>query len=29
VHWPVTIYCAGANYSDHVARMAAKQGIEA
>lgn len=28
VHWPVTIYCAGANYSDHVARMAAKQGIK-
>lgn len=28
VHWPVTIYCAGANYSDHVARMAAKQGVK-
>jgi 2-keto-4-pentenoate hydratase/2-oxohepta-3-ene-1,7-dioic acid hydratase in catechol pathway len=28
VHWPVTIYCAGANYSDHVARMAAKQGFK-
>jgi len=26
VNWPVAIYCAGANYSDHVARMAAKQG---
>ena len=28
VHWPVSIYCAGANYSDHVARMAAKQGTQ-
>lgn len=28
VHWPVSIYCAGANYSDHVARMAAKQGLK-
>ncbi len=27
VHRPVTIYCAGANYSDHVARMAKKLGI--
>ena len=27
VHWPVSIYCAGANYSDHVAAMAARQGL--
>ena len=27
VLYPVTIYCAGANYSDHVARMAQIQGI--
>jgi 2-keto-4-pentenoate hydratase/2-oxohepta-3-ene-1,7-dioic acid hydratase in catechol pathway len=27
VHYPLTIYCAGANYSDHVARMLAKQGL--
>lgn len=27
VHYPVTIFCAGANYSDHVARMAAKLGL--
>ncbi|MGE3246886.1 MAG: fumarylacetoacetate hydrolase family protein [Beijerinckiaceae bacterium] len=28
VHWPVSIYCAGANYSDHVAAMAARQGLK-
>lgn len=27
VHWPVSLYCAGANYSDHVAAMAARQGL--
>ena len=27
VHHPVTIYCAGANYTDHVERMAAKLNI--
>lgn len=27
VHYPVTIYCAGANYTDHVARMAAVLGL--
>ncbi len=27
VHYPVTIFCAGANYSDHVARMAANLGL--
>ena len=27
VHFPVTIYCAGANYSDHAARMAQKLGV--
>ena len=27
VHYPVTIFCAGANYSDHVARMSAKRGL--
>ena len=27
VHYPVTIYCAGANYSDHVARISAKMGL--
>lgn len=27
VQWPVSIYCAGANYSDHVAAMAARQGL--
>ena len=27
VHYPVTMYCAGANYSDHAARMAAKMGL--
>lgn len=27
VHWPVSIYCAGANYTDHVERMAAKNGL--
>lgn len=28
VHWPVSLYCAGANYSDHVAAMAARQGLK-
>jgi 2-keto-4-pentenoate hydratase/2-oxohepta-3-ene-1,7-dioic acid hydratase in catechol pathway len=28
VLWPSTIYCAGANYSDHVKEMAAAQGIK-
>ena len=28
VHYPVTIFCAGANYSDHVARMAKIHGFE-
>ena len=28
VPMPGAIYCAGANYSDHVARMAAKQGVK-
>lgn len=27
VHFPVTIYCAGGNYTDHVARMAQKSGL--
>lgn len=27
VHWPVTIYCAGANYADHVRRMAERSGL--
>ncbi len=27
VHYPVTIYCAGANYTDHVRRMAEIQNI--
>lgn len=27
VHYPVTIYCAGANYTDHVARMAEVLGL--
>lgn len=27
VHWPVGIYCAGANYSDHVAAMAARNNL--
>jgi len=27
VHWPVSIYCAGANYGDHVRAMAARQGV--
>lgn len=27
VHYPVTVYCAGANYTDHVARMAAVLGL--
>jgi hypothetical protein len=28
VQYPSTIYCAGANYADHAAAMAAKEGIE-
>ncbi|WP_043839508.1 fumarylacetoacetate hydrolase family protein [Muricoccus aerilatus] len=27
VHYPTTIYCAGANYTDHVARMAEVLGL--
>jgi 2-keto-4-pentenoate hydratase/2-oxohepta-3-ene-1,7-dioic acid hydratase in catechol pathway len=27
VHWPVAIYCAGANYADHVRRMAERSGL--
>ena len=27
VHYPVTIYCAGANYSDHVERISARMGM--
>src|SRR6202021_649055 len=28
VQFPSTVYCAGANYADHAAAMAAKEGIE-
>ena len=28
VRWPSAIYCAGANYADHAAEMAARQGKE-
>src|ERR1700691_283545 len=28
VQYPSTIYCAGANYADHAAAMAAKEGID-
>ena len=29
VHFPSTIYCAGANYADHAAAMAAQRGQSA